>query len=439
MRKDDRSDQIEVELTSSGAEPSPFARHAGPHQAARPGRRADAPRTVVVAAVVGVLALILGWMVGRSATDGDQQVRPGVPTTLVRANVAAPIETVRPDATAPLETADADVTSATTNAVPTDDAAVGSDVEFAGSLVGQPIEIVAVGNGRRLLRLDLATGEFADQRATGQSFGQARVILGGDWILFPSGDANLPSTVVGGDRIVEEIDLGSGRNLIGDAMSGLWRITSDVLGDEVFAIEPIAITGEPIGAELELPGLPSGFDPIGGFVIEAAGGVYSVVGADRTRITTGVLLALGVEVAVADECDERLVCGLYVLDRATGTRRALDLDQPIGPSRLRSFEPIPGNSVSVDSGAAIVRVLNPIGRSSSQPTLGMIDLATSEVIEIGPAQNVDEAVWTPDGKFVLYNSGGRIMAFDRAERTESMVADELIAIDTFAIRPTGSR
>ena len=82
-------------------------------------------------------------------------------------------------------------------------------------------------------------------------------------------------------------------------------------------------------------------------------------------------------------------------------------------------------------------MLEPNDRASTQRSLGVIDLTTGEVNDIGPTQDVDQIVWTPDGRFVLFIAGGRVVAYDTESSFIAVVADELVAIDAFGVRPAG--
>ena len=82
-------------------------------------------------------------------------------------------------------------------------------------------------------------------------------------------------------------------------------------------------------------------------------------------------------------------------------------------------------------------MLEPLDRGEDQRRLGVLDLASGEMIEIGPAQDVDEATWTPDSRFVLFVQDGRVVAYDTTADTTTVVAQELVAVNAFGVRPVG--
>jgi hypothetical protein len=155
------------------------------------------------------------------------------------------------------------------------------------------------------------------------------------------------------------------------------------------------------------------------------------------EITSGRLLALSATVAVVEECADDLTCARYVVDRATGDRRVLD-DAELHRGDLAPYGPVALPSVSPDGRLAVVELFEPSARASSQRSLGVMDLATGSVDEIGPTQDVGQVAWSPDGRFVLHISGGRIAAYDTETAETVVIVEELVAIGSFGIRPVGS-
>lgn len=386
-------------------------------------------------AVVGVVALAVGTGLGRVGSGAAGDATPPA-TTAGRTNLIEPIDPVT--ATRPPVSTISTVTLPSGTALtapPTGPDTVrtgggvfaGSAVAVAAAVAGQPIEIVAVGNGRRLMRLDLATGQYRDRRAPVPAFGRPSVLAVDDLLLFPPSDPSLPTSVLAGDGSVREVDIGAADGLLGAPTHGLWQI--EAVGGTPTGVTPISVDGERLAPTIPVPGPPMGFDPAGGVLVRHTGGTYSLGPSDRRRITSGALVALDATTAVAVECDETLRCATVTIDRADGTRQQLRVDGG-------AVGALPGATIGADGRHAIVHVTVASAGSSSQPTLGVIDLTSGELTEVGPAQNIDEATWTPDGRFVLYNAGGRIVAYDPVSGESVRVADELIAIDTFEIRPS---
>jgi hypothetical protein len=239
-----------------------------------------------------------------------------------------------------------------------------------------------------------------------------------------------------GDGLVRPIDVSPPWEVAGTTDGeGIWLLSAELADGGHGVARSATIDGERI-SEIALPGAPSMFDPAGGFVVDAPGGSFRVTGEGAAHITDGELLAIGRDVAVAHECDDALHCAVVVIDRDTAERRPLDLDLPLADTGLRTVASVGAESVSPDGSAAFVEVVNPAGGGTGQPTLGLLDLTSGAVVEIGPAQNIDQTVWTPDGRFVLYIKGGKIVAHDRTSADEVDVAAELIAVDAFGVRRT---
>ncbi|MFW2336297.1 hypothetical protein, partial [Ilumatobacter sp.] len=315
------------------------------------------------------------------------------------------------------------------------DAPLVEEVAVAAPLLGQPVEIVAYGNGQLLRRLDLAAGRLVTQRVPRQPFGRTRLIVGDEWVMFPPSDSELPTIVVGDGGEITEGFYGPTWEVAGVADgAGLWVMSEALAAGGAGLIERVPISSG--GAEkLTLPGPPSRFDPAGGFVVDAPGGSYRVAADGVSQITAGELIAIGREVALAEECDAGLTCSVVVIDRATGERSTLDVARPLDDTLLPSIAIVGHESVSPDGALAMVRVVNPGDGSSGQPMIGVIDLTTGVVAEVGFAQDIDQSVWSPDARFLFFNRGGKVVAYEPATGDSHVVADELIAIDAFGVRP----
>lgn len=447
--------RIEIDLTSLEDQPASASIHGNDSDRGTPvisGRPvADERRPYVVAALVGIIALAVGWMLGRAGSTSEP-IAAVVETTAVR-NAIEPIESVQtPDRTSPVSGDVSGAVSERSDVVVAD--STGQDgstespgqaesptveiVELPGVLAGQQLEIVAFGNGSRLQRLDLSTGEFTTREVERQPFGRPRLVVGDDWVMLPPVDPSVSTFVVTDGGGVTQFNFGVDRQVVGTTdRASVWVMTRELVEGAAGTAQRVALSGTSL-ERIELPGFPSRFDPRGGFVVDAPGGAYRVDVDLIEQITDGELIALGRDLAVAEECDEQLACTVVVIDRATAARRPLDLRRPLGDTGLRSVGIIGSESVSPDGTVAMVHVLNPVDGSSGQPTIGIIDLATGAVTELGPAQDIDQAVWTPDSAFVLYNRGGKLVAFERGSGVEVVVAAELIAIDAFGVRPIGT-
>lgn len=455
----DEPQPVEVELLSSDDVDAPFRRAgttSSPTWSTTTGEDAarPSPRGVLVPLVVGMIALGVGWVLGRGSSQQSDRAAPVLTATTVGSD---PIGSI-----APAPTVSTAVSVTPTGAPPSDPVApdddptrpavVEAEVLVPPELLGQPIEIVAYGNGRQLFQLDLATARLRSQQVAAQPFGRARLLVGPTWALLPSSDAEQSSTIVWNDGRTAMVEVGLADQILGvaDGRSFWWVVpTPDPRAGALVQLR--SVQGEFEEVIAGVPVAPARVDPAGGVLLELPDGWFGVVpqravtdpevGASRVveptvgSITTGRLLAISAEFALVEECDERLVCARLVVDRGTSERRVLD---PVDDQRGPAPYALAGvSSVAPGGRVAVVEVLEPDDRASSQRSLGVIDLTTGEVDDIGPTQDVDQVEWSPDGRFVLFVAGGRVVAYDTESTLAFVVADELVAIDTFGVRLTG--
>ena len=439
MHQNDEIERIEVELYATEADPSspfPGPWELGESSAPAVSVASRRPVAVLVAvAAVAAVSSVVGWAVvrsrGESPAAAPGEVGPAATEPVVdRAAGGRSTGTVTTEVAggSPLVPM-APVTPALGDAEPIVEAVVG----VSAVLAAQQLEIVAFGNGRQLLRLDLSTGILRTQIVQRHAFGRARVLAGTDWVLLPTPDPDLHSLVVAADGTVELVEHPPDRTVLGVSdREQVWLADPDVLSAGG-RIEAVTGPGDPLGT-IELPGPPDRLDPRGGFVVvDDTGGADQVSAKASVELTTGDLLAIGVDHVVAVECSGRS-CDTVVIDRSSGRRRVIE------PSRAGVDDPPELSIIGVESVApggrhAMVAVLDPIGGSSVQTTLATLDLVDGEVIEVGRAQDVDESVWSPDGRFLFYNGGGRIRAHDVTTGREIDVSSQLVAIDSFSVRP----
>lgn len=403
--------------------------------------------------VVGMIALGVGWVLGRGSPERSDRVAPVVTATTVRSD---PVGSIAPVPSASTASSVTPTTAPpTTSAAQADDPTpviVEAEVPVHPDLRGQPLEIVAYGNGRQLFQLDLATARLRSQHVIAQPFGRTRLLVGPTWALLPSSDADLSSTIVWDDGRTAAVEVGLADQILGvaDGRALWWVVPTPDPGEGAF-VQLRSVQGEFEEVIAGVPVAPSRVDPAGGVLLELPDGWFAVepqravtdpeVGASRVveptvvPITSGRLLAISAEFAVVEECDDRLVCARLVIDRATSERRVIE--------SIRDLRgPVPYAVAGVSSVAsggrwAVVEVLEPDDRASTQRSLGVIDLSTGEVDDIGPTQDVDQVVWSPDGRFVIFIAGGRVVAYDTESALTVVVADELVAIDAFGVRRTG--
>lgn len=452
-------ERVEVELLATGDEPASRPRPpqtAWPDPDGSPGRRRGRVGVAVVAAAI----ILIGWTAARTAGDDRSEPPDAAAGSSGGATEAGDRDPVGADRRDGALDADRRVGGQAPSGDPADRADTAPDeapsasplvpiapvtpalgdaepivVEVVGVsavLASQPVEVVAYGNGRQLTRLDLSTGMLRTQVVQRHAFGRAWVLAGSDWLLLPSPDDDLPSVVVTADGTVELVDFGADRTVLGVTdLEQIWLSgRDDVAAGGI--VEAADVGGESI-ATIELPGPPSQFDPRGGFVVETETGTTQVTAKGSAPITAGDLVALGTDRAVVRECVVTSRCEVVVVDRDSGERRGIEPFRSGGGAP--ELDLVRGESVARDGRHAMVSVLDPLAGSTAQATLGTLDLVTGEVVEIGPAQHIEQSTWSPDGRFLFYNSGGRIRAFDTTSDVEIVVSDRLLGVDSFAIRP----
>ncbi len=446
MTRSDGHEPIEVELLPSD-DASPFL-SAGRALVASSveGDTGPSRRGVFVPLVVGIIALGVGWVVGRGGAGTSPSVAPVASSTIAAAD---PVGSIAPAPTTEWGDSAREPAAATPATATGPAVAVVSETEVvvAPELRGQPIEVVAYGTGREVFQLDLTTSLLSSQQTSAPSFEGSRLLIGPTWALLPSNDADVSSTIVWDDGRTAAVDVGLTDQILGvaDGRTLWWVIATDPRAGAM--VQRRTVQGEFEQVIAGVPVMPSRVDPAGGVLLELPDGWFGVMperavtdpetGAARVvaptvaPITSGRLLAISAEYALVEECGDDLACTRYVVDRAAGERRAIEPGVDTAPVR---YALAGGSSVAPGGRVAVVAVLDPNDSAATQRSLGVVDLVTGEVDDTGPTQDVDQVAWTPDGRFLLFIAGGRVVAFDTQSMLTFVVADELVAIDAFGVR-----
>ena len=392
----------------------------------------DRRRLVVAGAVIAVVALFVGWALGRSGESPAGEAQPP-PTT-----EASGLETLAPavvPSTVPVTTRPVVRPGPTTTTVPEWHQATLADIDPAAAALD--IRIVVVGGGR-IVELDTGSGEMRALE-TGRRYSQPPIVNAGeDWIVIRDLDS-------GESQLVRNGELPIPAN-IGDAWStyfqrdtGLfWKVAPVFMSSEPTKVVEIDQEGNETGRAFQLPpGVwPGGVDPTGFFVVGAPGGTYAVDPDGARRLTTGNLIALSPRIALVTECGEDFSdCGVFVLDRASGQRTELELSapgNPIGVFDLQSAgfwgNPELLGAVSPDDRWAPTMV------TGGRQQFGLVDLTTGEYVPISP--NPPSGFWwSPDGRSVILNQNSRLMLFDLVQRTWTDILSADVSVDSFAVRP----
>ena len=407
----------------------------GAPSAAAPDQR----RVFAVATVVGVLALLLGWLIGRS-TGADEVATSPITTP---ATIEAVAETLMPGETlpSPSTTRPRRTTTTTTLAPPTIET-----VQIDPRLEGVELRLVGSEQSRVLVELDLAERTLTRQE-TGRSFESEAMVVGQDWVALMSQGGGTTILIRNGEP-PQRLDVGEPWQLLWQEGTDLfWRPDHELTGfNDPSLYEQVDIAGEPTGVVLELPvdTWVQRTDPLGGLIVEATGKSYSISESGVSLIGAGRLVGLSADIAVLRDCDEVLRCGLFVIDRPTGAVRALELEAELTPiDSIYGWGPA-GHVRAISPDGTMIAVMLP---STVGQHLGLIDLSSGAVVDLGTAWWAPMVVWSPDGRFAFFldgepdfgGSGVRsLSAYDRESGEEFVVSSEPLVWDSLAARPTGS-
>lgn len=404
-------------------------------------------RLVAGASVIAMTALLVGVVVGRMGSGDDAVVSDTdtTPSTSVVTTTTDRVETTDtlPPAgrvlTQPATQSTTQPATSGTDAVPDDpEQPVQGQIGVHPSVREAGVEVVALTHGGEITRIDVTTGATVTTDVTASSqFGPPTLHSGDGWILVPSFDDVQGSVVLFDDGTRTSIDLGSSWPLLAVGTSGrFWRGEQQVRDSAPMRLIEISIDGSATGAEIDLNGFfPRMTDPLGGVVVDAPGGSYIVTTDGITRLTTGRLLALGRERAFVQECGDRLDCGYFVIDRATGERRPLALDRALGDRATLEAGGWWTFQEPLNAAEDAVFILSWDQFGNGEQSHGVLDLVTGAYIEIGGAIDVPTLRWGQDGTSVFWLDGSRLRVFDISTGDSVLFSEDLGNLSTFTLRP----
>jgi hypothetical protein len=355
--------------------------------------------------------------------SGDAETLPTVRT------INTPPPTAPPVATAP----GVDQVELTTGVI-----AVAPEVADLG------VEVIGLTVGGEVIQVDPATGSTVTHHELGASFGPPLIFAGRGWILVPTvsfGDQ--PGAVVLADDGTRSlIDTGgSWPFAVSDDGSGrFWLPVESAEAPGGIRLVEMSIAGEATGSELALTAYPSFVDPLGGVVVDAAGGSYRVTVEGVSRLTSGRLLAIGRSRLLVEECDETLVCGHYVVERSSGVRRRIELEPAV------SLGLASDRMVWVPSTDALNEAENRFLVSFWDQSVdfrrrtGVLDLDTGAFTEFSDFDlydnGVQNVVWGPGGEQVFWlDSSAHLQVLDLVTGVSVRFSEDLGQLNGFALRP----
>jgi hypothetical protein len=364
-------------------------------------RRRRTPCLVVLAAVVGGL---VGWSL--RSTPGTNST--ATPTTIPAATT--PTSTIS-TATTPSSTA-----SATTVVAPVEILDAGASL----LPVQTGLELFARSTSGDVVRIEVDRGRVT--RTSAPAIGSSAptfMVVGADRVVFRPLD-NVAGYVVpdgGGPQQLEgELTHGTFGAFPASDPQHLW-LTGD--NDNLVLV---GFDGTPTNVSIPIPGaFPWGPAGTGRVLVEDTGGVYLVGPDGPIRVTGGKVLAAGPTRWLTLECDERLVCTMMVIERATGERHF------VGPAKP---DPAlgPGGVLSPDG-----RYASFLRSAQGAYQLHLVDLATAEdrpITDVSASADfgLNTMVWSPDSRFFFYvdrDSHLRALDVDTGE-TRTLLPDFLL-------------
>lgn len=358
------------------------------HEVALGAGRSNPRRSALIVGVVALVVVGGGLIVG-SGSGGDDGSAEGRPP----ATTAAPVATT---AASPRTTVER---TTTTTAIP--------------SFVGPPIPELA---GQRLygivddrvVRIDPATGEVT---VLGEGSRRAQEW---SWLIPRSGGVVLVSEAAAyfADDGAPMVDLGSGNGSSWPAAdpTRLWVQSYPVAGplDGGSTAELVDLaTGETV-ATIDLPryAYPLGDDGAGGVLVQTeGGGIYAIdtTGA-ATRLSDGTFHSASPTHLVLFRCDEHLVCGYEVVNRATGE---------VVPVEVPNAQQYP-TLVADPTGAHLAVVSN-----DGTGALKVVELATGNATTVEDSGLVvgggSPVTWTADGQYLVWPNGSDLCVLSIGE------------------------
>jgi hypothetical protein len=422
MDRRPESERIEIELTSNVV-PADRSHHRLSDGMALDGgevvvREPDDPpagstgsdqrRWFSAVAIVGVLGLLLGWLIGRAGgSDEIATTSESAPTTTLS---TATTTTFLPGEVIPGVPA---TTTVTTPRPTTTLSTSMHPVELDPRVAGLDLTLIGVTMDGAVVELDLAEQTLLERELQLRNVDPGRMIVGDDWLLF-AGQSGGHVLVRDGES--ESVDLGDPWQTVWiPGTDRFWRPSGGWGYGEPTIYSEVDLAGGPTGRVIEIPvgSWAQLADPRGGLVVEVSGKSYSVNESDAELIAPGDLLGLSLDLAVVRDCDVQLHCGVSVIDRATNEARVLELDPSLGESPV--FEPMYG------WGPAFLWQPSPDGRfcvvlvpSVGSTAFGLLDLISGDFTELGSNFFGPPAVvWSADSRFGFFLDDVGVQAYDR--------------------------
>jgi hypothetical protein len=430
-----------VLVTSEHTEP--------PHDLAEWGT--ERRRLIVTALAAGVIALFVGWALGRSGgpgssadepSGGDVPATSGPATTDETAGSAVP--SVSPDdlpATTRPFTPIVEQGPTTTEVRQWSFDTVAVDPALAAS----GLELVALTtNG--VETVDMTSGEHGSFPGRGRNYGSPNpIVAGGDWILVYSPERQRADLFEG---LAEPVDVTFRVNaqLMYEPSREVFVTVEQGLvstrGVTMWEVRELPYDGSP-ATEIMTIELPTNVwvqtaDPAGGVIVYAgsSGAIYHADGEGSQRLANGPPLAISATTVVTTECGETLLdCHPVVVDRASGERR--QLEPP--PGAPTSFEPTYGYwGMTMSSFSPTGEFISVMATDPNRWSLGLLSLLDGSFVELSQPDGDVTVAWSADGRFAFFLDNGKIGAYDTVERVMFDDVAPVAQVISFTARPATS-
>lgn len=292
-------------------------------------------------------------------------------------------------------------------------------------------ELFARGPGV-VARIQLAHGRVTTTAIPALSTsGPVALLAGTDRVIVRPLDNVAGYAVIDGGAVVRLTGAlaGGGSAVPGPDPSHVWMEVGSGAGAVVSLVD---LQGATTNVGIPIPvqaGSPSS-DGAGYVLFGSIDGIFAARPGSVSRITTGPLLAVGPTRWLVEECDDQLRCGLAVIDRSTGVRRAISA----AVDRYELF----GGVISPDGQTAAL-----IGVSSTGVTaLHLVDLTSGDdittAVSIDQTQGLEdgEFAWSPDSKWLFAIDNGGVSAVDRTNGQRHVIAGSEPELTQLVLRVT---
>lgn len=409
-------------------------------------------RLVAVASTAAVVALFIGWALGRSGDDSGSARTVDAATSVSTATTVAvtvlpgePVPAAETSRPAIPPTTSRTWRTTTTSTVPPvwEESTVAIDPRLAGTTD----RIVAVTDDADLLEVDLATGVLRTVAVPRWSDvpNPLPPIAGAGFVAVTFDNGAAPDVFVGDDPTPTRQSTADPWVTYWDTASGtLWTMQYEDSVGRPTQMRETTFDGTATGRTIDLAGMwPSGlFDPRGGIVVgDGTIGTYRVWADGSERLPDGRIVALGLSHVLVYRCGDTLGdCAIDVVDRAAGEARRVPIDDRSAVDRLLNGwwgGPMAGATVTSDGRSALVAMHN--GRGVNE--VAVLDVVTGRIAELSvpdprirPESYAPSASWSTDERFAFVVDDGAVTAYDRESGELFPVSSQLPSVRSLTVR-----